>query len=159
MNFSKPDRAKTYENVRYFFKNNKTFDHYLEFSGENRFDIKSPRLEPTGTNKTNFNTKENEMMKILHAQKIVYCVGVTINQCMNTPRRPYKKILIENFINLNTVSNISSMIGYSFSQTQKLKKEACIEFAQRFWSVQYQNNVSDVINLLAFNDYTPVKDM
>ena len=94
------------------------------------------------------------MMRMFHAQNIVYCVGIAINQCTDLPRRPYKKILIENFINLNTVDNIADILGYSNKQTSNLKKRACLEFAKRFLAVQYQNNVNDVINLLAFKDHS-----
>lgn len=144
------DEKNTFKNVREFLGNK--LDRYLAFGGQNRFNLKSPRLEPTGIKSRNGNTQERAMILVIESEKIVYCVGLAISQCTDTDKKPYKTILTENYINDLQFFLIPSIIGYSVSQTRTLKRRACIEFAEKFLSIQQLNGVATPIDLISYKN-------
>lgn len=92
-----------------------------------------------------------QMQKVInYSQLICYCVGKAFKNCPNQEKKPYRTILIEKYIRSQSISNLCYIIDYSSTRTTFLTRSALIEFALRFNTVQQQNRVIPLINLVAY---------
>ena len=150
MLFVEVDDKETCRQVKHFF--NKRFDHYLNLSGNRRFNLKSPIINGMPKADRNINRQDLMMLRIFHAQKIVECVSDAINECTNTVDKPYKAILIGSYFEHKTLTQIRKELGFTSHQQTKLsnlKNKALIEFAERFEGSQQRKEVEPMVKLVA----------
>lgn len=132
------DAQKTAERVDRYLKHD--FERYLRLSGKHRTDISSPSLSgmPGGSNG---NSQENKVIEGAYAGQVVAAIAATIQNCSDyDERKPYKRILIDYYIEGLQNFKIAQEIGYSERQFDYKKKMALCEFADRFefWKTVYQ---------------------
>ena len=134
------DSQKTAERVDRYLKHD--FERYLRLSGKHRTDISSPSLSGMpGGSSGNSNSQENKVIEGAYAGQVVAAIAATIRNCSDyDERKPYKRILIDYYINGLQNFKIAQKIGYSERQFDYKKKMAQCEFADRFeyWKIVYQ---------------------
>ena len=133
------DAQKTAERVDRYLKHD--FEHYLRLSGKHRTDISSPTLSGMPGGGSNGNSQENKVIEGAYAGQVVAAIAATIRNCSDyDERKPYKRILIDYYINGLQNFKIAQKIGYSERQFDYKKKMAQCEFADRFeyWKIVYQ---------------------
>lgn len=65
-------------------------------------------------------------------QNVFNVVNITIAKMENTPRHPYKKIIVERFINDKRLQDLEPLIGCRHSATCKKINEALVCFANEY---------------------------
>lgn len=150
MNLFRPiNKKETLENTRNFLTDD--LNEYLYLSNDNRAILKSPIID--GQPKSSyFDSNDSRILRVMDAQKIIKCVSVSLLNCSNSSRAPYKTILISYFIDGLTMVQVQAKLGLSASRTSSLKSKALIEFAERFTSAQLLNQVSKPIKLIVYDD-------
>ncbi|MGO5390328.1 hypothetical protein [Lactobacillus amylovorus] len=78
-------------------------------------------------------------------QNVFNVVSITIAEMENTPRHPYKKIIVERFINHNRLQDLEPLIGYRHSATCKKINEALVCFATELQRQQIKYNFYPLI--------------
>ncbi|WP_308556779.1 ArpU family phage packaging/lysis transcriptional regulator [uncultured Lactobacillus sp.] len=143
------DKKETLRKTRRFF--DKELDKYINLSGKHRFDLKSPIIDglPKGSN---INNNDSFMMNIFYAEQIIKCVSDAINLLTDTPKKPYKTIIIDKYINCLTSQQIALKIQYSNSRTATKMNEALLEFAQRFQCSQKISKLEPSIKLVVYKE-------
>ena len=133
------DCQKTAERVDRYLKHD--FERYLRLSGKHRTDVSSPTLPGMPGGGSNGNSQENKVIEGAYAGQVVAAIAATIRNCSDyDERKPYKRILIDYYINGLQNFKIAQKIGYSERQFDYKKKMAQCEFADRFeyWKIVYQ---------------------
>lgn len=150
MDLLKPiNKRATLMNTRKFLAND--LNEYLTLSNDNRADLKSPNID--GQPKAPYyDSNDSRIIRIMEAQKIINCVSISIQNCLDSSRAPYKTILISYFIDGLNMIQVQDKLGLSASRTASLKSKALLEFAERFTTAQFLNQVSNPIKLIVYND-------
>lgn len=143
---SKINKEKTAQAVKDFFAND--FDHYLNLSNMHLSDISSPTLDPNGVVvHDGMNHMDERMIINIDAQACVVAVNHSIQSCS------YKHAIIIYlyFIKNKTNDEIAERLRYQTTQFHAVKKEALVEFAERF---EYWRNIekASVASLCVFDD-------
>lgn len=79
--------------------------------------------------------------RFIYYQNIFNFANTAINQLENTPRHPYKTIIIERFIKHSRMIDVRELIGYGNVQSNKLTNQALKSFAEIFKQEQIKNKV------------------
>lgn len=145
---SKINRDKTAQAVKDFFIND--FDHYLNLSNMHLSDISSPTLDPNGVvAHDGMNHMEERMVINIDARACVMAVNQSIQSCM------YKHAIIIYlyFIEGKSNDSIAKRLHYQTTQFHSVKKDALVEFAERF---EYWRNIDNAsVGSLCIFDNVP----
>lgn len=79
--------------------------------------------------------------RFIYYQNIFNFANTAINQLENTPRHPYKTIIIERFIKHSRMIDVRELIGYSQGKSNDLANQALKKFAEIFKQEQIKNKV------------------
>lgn len=79
--------------------------------------------------------------RFIYYQNIFNFANTAINQLENTPRHPYKTIIIERFIKHSRMIDVRELIGYSQGKSNDLANQALKNFAEIFKQEQIKNKV------------------
>lgn len=138
---SKIDQEKTAQNVKAFFTDD--FKHYLNLANKHLSDISSPTLDPNNTGgHDGLNHQDERMVVNLDAQNCVKAVNHTLNSCSY----PSNTILYLYFIKKMSNDSIAQRLGYQSTRFIEIKKEALVEFAERFdfWRQEDKTSMEDL---------------
>lgn len=133
------DAKATARRVRNFLDHN--FDHYLSYAGLNPVDLSviddshlsSPKMDASGVSAHGgINHTESSFNRVIEAEHACRAIYHTIINCKNAPRTPYRTILEENYLRYTPDIRIQTMLGYSPSRYDVLKRQALCEFADRW---------------------------
>lgn len=143
------NKKETLKNTRRFLMND--LNDYLMLSNDNRLILKSPNID--GQPKAhNFDSNDSQILRIIDAQKIIQAVNSSIQNCSDSSKQPYKTIIVSYFIDGLSMFQVSDKIGLCDSRTRALKNKALIEFAERFTTAQFFNQVSNPVKLIVYKD-------
>ena len=124
---SKINKTKTAEAVKSFFADD--FNHYLNLANKHLSDISSPTLDPNNVSGYDHRNHIDEKMVVnIDAQNCVKAVNHTISSCSY----PSGTILYLYFIKKMSNDNIAKRLGYQSTRFIEMKREALVEFAERF---------------------------
>ena len=140
------DQKATANRVRNFLAYD--FDHLLNIAGLAPNDlsvvdeshISSPRMDASGVSAHGgVNHIEQSFNRIIEAEKACHAIYKTITNCRNGNKQPYQTILAEAYLHNIEDFKIQSMLCYSSSQYDILKRRALCEFADRWdkWKEVY----------------------
>ena len=138
---SKIDREKTAQNVKSFFTDD--FKHYLNLANKHLSDISSPTLDPNNMGgHDGLNHQDERMVVNLDAQNCVKAVNHTLNSCSY----PSNIILYLYFVKKMSNDSIAQRLGYQSTRFIEIKKEALVEFAERFdfWRQEDKTSMEDL---------------
>lgn len=138
---SKIDQEKTAQNVKSFFTDD--FKHYLNLANKHLSDISSPTLDPNNMGgHDGLNHQDERMVVNLDAQNCVKAVNHTISSC----GYPSNTILYLYFIKRMSNDSIAQRLGYQSTRFIEIKKEALVEFAERFdfWRQEDKTSMGDL---------------
>ena len=138
---SKIDQEKTAQNVKAFFTDD--FKHYLNLANKHLSDISSPTLDPNNMGGHDGLNHQDERMAVnLDAQNCVKAVNHTLNSCSY----PSNTILYLYFIKKMSNDSIAQRLGYQSTRFIEIKKEALVEFAERFdfWRQEDKTSMEDL---------------
>lgn len=138
---SKIDQEKTAQNVKAFFTDD--FKHYLNLANKHLSDISSPTLDPNNIGgHDGLNHPDERMVVNLDAQNCVKAVNHTLNSCSY----PSNTILYLYFIKKMSNDSIAQRLGYQSTRFIEIKKEALVEFAERFdfWRQEDKTSMKDL---------------
>ena len=138
---SKIDQEKTAQNVKAFFTDD--FKHYLNLANKHLSDISSPTLDPNNMGGHDGLNHQDERMAVnLDAQNCVKAVNHTLNSCSY----PSNTILYLYFIKKISNDSIAQRLGYQSTRFIEIKKEALVEFAERFdfWRQEDKTSMEDL---------------
>lgn len=138
---SKIDQEKTAQNVKAFFTDD--FKHYLNLANKHLSDISSPTLDPNNMGgHDGLNHQEERMVVNLDAQNCVKAVNHTLSSCSY----PSNIILYLYFIKKMSNDSIAQRLGYQSTRFIEIKKEALVEFAERFdfWRQEDKTSMEDL---------------
>lgn len=138
---SKIDQEKTAQNVKAFFTDD--FKHYLNLANKHLSDISSPTLDPNNMGgHDGLNHQDERMVVNLDAQNCVKAVNHTLNSCSY----PSNTILYLYFIKKMSNDSIAQRLGYQSTRFIEIKKEALVEFAERFdfWRQEDKTSMEDL---------------
>lgn len=107
------------------------------------------RVKVTSSAKSSATTDYFLMIK--EASEQFQCARNAINDCRNDQRHPYKKILENEFKGLPYKDRVEAT-GYEQNSYYTKRKEALLEFADKFLISQIVGNVEDVIDLHIYKD-------
>lgn len=101
-----------------------------------------PRLELiTGGGRVDQLTNLSKTNRLVFYQSIFKLTWSTIHKLENTPRHPYKTIIVERFIKHSRMIDVRELIGYSQSKSNDLANQALKSFAEIFKQEQIKNKV------------------
>lgn len=149
MLFAEINEKETCRMIDHFFKYR--LDHYLNLSGNRRYALRSPMITGMPKANSNINRQDETMMRIFHAEKVVQSVSKSINNCTNTTDKPYKSILIGYYFDLLPLNKVGDKVGYKGSKLSRLKRQALLEFSDRFTGIQQANKVEPLIDLTVYD--------
>lgn len=139
---NKIDASETAKVVTNFLHDD--FQNLLNTAGLHRItDLSSPILSATPPDHSKENNQEKNVVDGLHeadaAKNACYAVFATINDLTQTARKPFKKVVQDVFIKGYTIERTSYDINKSTRSINNYKREALVEFANRFniWKIQY----------------------
>ena len=138
---SKIDQEKTAQNVKAFFTDD--FKHYLNLANKHLSDISSPTLDPNNMGgHDGLNHQDERMVVNLDAQNCVKAVNHTLSSCSY----PSNTILYLYFIKKMSNDSIAQRLGYQSTRFIEIKKEALVEFAERFdfWRQEDKTSMEDL---------------
>lgn len=138
---SKIDQEKTAQNVKAFFTDD--FKHYLNLANKHLSDISSPTLDPNNMGgHDGLNHQDERMVVNLDAQNCVKAVNHTLSSCSY----PSNTVLYLYFIKKISNDSIAQRLGYQSTRFIEIKKEALVEFAERFdfWRQEDKTSMEDL---------------
>lgn len=139
---SKIDKVKTAQAVKEFFTND--FNHYLNLANKHLSDISSPTLDPNGVVVHDGRNHQDERLLInINAQACVQAVDRAISSCS----QPSHTILYLKFIKQMTNDQIAERLICQRTRFNKLKNDACVEFAERldYWKKEEHAELDDLL--------------
>lgn len=120
------------------------FQDLLNTAGLHRVtDLSSPVISDMPPNHSKVNNQEKNVVDGLHeadvAKNACYAIFCTINDLTQTAKRPFKKVVQDIFIKDYTIERTSYDLSRSCKSINNYKREAMVEFAQRFniWKIKY----------------------
>lgn len=119
------DINQTAKSVRKFFRHD--WPHYLNRAGTTPAELKSPGFDVMPKSPSFENPQEHKMMVIFDAQAAVACVMNTLRSC----REAHREVLSHCYIDGLPDWKVAQKMGYSDAQQQRIKAQACCEFAER----------------------------
>lgn len=143
-NIEKINRIETAKNARIFLKSG--LDNWLSMAGMHRKDLLSP-------NNIELDKKiKNDLrcISIYNAQLLIKTVAIAIEKLPNERKKPYSKIIKDNYI--YGINNIDCAldIGYSYSRYREHKQIALNLFALNFIHYQLIECISNPIKLVSY---------
>ena len=134
------DVTKTGKNVRKFFRHD--WPHYLNRAGTTPAELKSPGFDAIPKNPSLENSQEHKMMVILEAQTVIACVMDTLRSC----REAHREVLSYCYIDGLPDWKVAQKMGYSDAQQQRIKAQACCEFAERldFYQTRFKLDLPEL---------------
>ncbi len=125
------NEKQTKANVRHYF--DKELPRLILQSGYSQNEIRSSHLSLAPSFGINLNDRsEDIILNSMEAQEIVKGTLRAINLCHD----PYRKILLNVYINEASNNNVQALLGYSHAQYNRLKGKAFICFADAFSNIK-----------------------
>ena len=99
------------------------------------------------TSSTNPSATSERILALMNYQAWLKCATNAINNCIDTPKKPYKTILELRYIQEVPVWQIVKKLNYSDKSTRRKTHDAFLNFADMFLLEQINQDVKDILDL------------
>lgn len=96
---------------------------------------------------TRSDSTASRIIELINYSAWAKCTEKAINECIDQPRQPYKRLLEARLIQGQTMWQVAQRIGYGRSQASVLFNRACLNFADVFLMEQINENVNEILDL------------